>query len=82
MKYIILEDFSGQPAPFLFPDKVAHIDMRDQLPYANLLSAGYIALVDGRMVCSSGHAELNMSSRPEDAECITEFFIRRSAGTR
>ena len=79
MKYIILEDFSGQPAPFLFPDKVAHIDMRDQLPYAGVFSAGYIALVDGRFVCSGGDADLNVSARPEDAECITAFFIRGSS---
>lgn len=78
MKYIILEDFSGQPAPFLFPDKVAHVDMRDQLPYAGVLSAGYIALEEGRFVCSGGDAELNVSARPEDADCIAALFTRGS----
>lgn len=77
MKYIICEDFSGQPIPFLFPDKVAHIDMRDQLPYANVVSAGYIILAEGQFVCSGGDAELSVSARPEDAECIASFFARR-----
>ena len=78
MKYVICEDFSGQPVPFLFPDKVAHIDMREQLPYVNVISAGYAILADGQFVCSGGDAELNVSARPEDAECITAFFARRS----
>lgn len=78
MKYIIFEDFSGQPAPFLFPDKVAHIDMRDQLPYASVLSAGYVTLTDGRFVCSGGDVELNVSARPEDGERIAAFFTRGS----
>ena len=80
MKYIICEDFSGQPAPFLFPDKVAHIDMRDQLPYASVVSAGYVSLADGRFVCSGGDAELNVSARPEDAACIASFFARKDDG--
>ncbi|MDR2489049.1 MAG: hypothetical protein LBD42_06125 [Desulfovibrio sp.] len=74
MKYVICEDFSGQPAPFLFPDKVAHSDMRDQLPYASVISAGYIKIHEGRFLCSGGDAGLNLSARPEDAECIAAFF--------
>lgn len=77
MKYVICEDFSGQPAPFLFPDKVAHIDMRDQLPYTSVVSAGYVALVDGHFVCFGGDAELQVSARPGDAECIASFFSRK-----
>lgn len=77
MKYIICEDFSGQPIPFLFPDKVAHVDMREQLPYANILSAGYIVLEKGKFVCSGGDAELGVSYREEDATAITGYFERR-----
>ncbi len=77
MKYIICEDFSGQPIPFLFPDKVAHMDMREQLPYTSVLSVGYVILADGQFVCSGGDAEMGISSRPEDAACITAFFSRR-----
>ena len=81
MKYIICEDFSGQPIPFLFPDKVAHVDMREQLPYAKIVSAGYIILEKGRFVCSGGDAELGVSSRPQDAEHLLEFFARRDGAT-
>jgi len=80
MKYIICEDFSGQPIPFLFPNRVSHADMREQLPYAKILSAGYILLADGHFVCSGGDAELKLVSRPEDAECISAFFQRRAEG--
>lgn len=77
MKYIICEDFSGQPVPFMFPDRVAHIDMREQLPYAKVISAGYISLIEGNFLCSGGDAELGAVSRPEDAEQITAFFSDR-----
>lgn len=80
MKYIMCEDFSGLPIPFLFPDKVAHADMREQLPYTKVISAGYIILAEGQFVCSGGDAELGVSSRPEDAEQIAVFFARRAAG--
>ena len=74
MKYLIFEDFGGQPIPFLFPDKVAHADMREQLPYARVLSAGYIALEQGGFACAGGDKELGVSSRPEDASFIGSFF--------
>jgi hypothetical protein len=79
MKYIICEDFSGQPVPFLFPDRVAHLDMRDVLPYAAVLSAGYAALEGGRFVCTGGDAELGASARPEDAALLTSFFTAGEA---
>lgn len=78
MKYILCEDFSGQPIPFLFPDKVAHLDMREQLPYANVLSAGYITLADGGFLCSGGDAELGVTAKAGDAECIAAFFTPRT----
>lgn len=78
MKYLICEDFGGQPIPFLFPEKVAHADMREQLPYTRVLSAGYISLKQGRFLCSGGDKELEVSARPEDAAFIEGFF---SGGT-
>ena len=36
MKYLIMEDFAGQPVSFVFPRRVDHGDMREQLPYAEL----------------------------------------------
>ena len=54
MKYLIVEDFSGQPVCFLFPRRVDHGDMRDQLPYGRVISAGFAELDDGRFLCSGG----------------------------
>lgn len=78
MKYIICEDFGGYPIPFLFPDKVAHADMREQLPYTNVLSAGYVELKNGRFVCSGGDAELGLTARPQDAGDLEAFFSTRA----
>lgn len=72
MKYLIAEDFAGQPAPFIFPEKVTHADMREQLPYTRILAAGYIAFADGAFLCSGGDNELNIFARPEDAAIIAE----------
>ncbi len=75
MKYLICEDFSGLPIPFLFPDKVAHADMREQLPYTRVLSAGYIHRTDTGFVCSGGDAELGVAAQEADATCIMAFFV-------
>ena len=42
MKYLIMEDFAGQPVSFVFPRRVDHGDMREQLPYGRVLGAGYV----------------------------------------
>ncbi|MDR1946716.1 MAG: hypothetical protein LBQ51_06070 [Desulfovibrio sp.] len=77
MKYILCEDFAGQPVPFLFPDRVSHLDMREQLPYARVLSAGYVSLEDNHFVCSGGDAEIGVYAGKKDAECIAAFFRTR-----
>ena len=77
MKYLICRDFAGLPVPFLFPDKVAHVDMREQLPYSGVLSAGYTALRDGRFVVWGGDSELGAQAAEGDAELLTDFFTER-----
>ena len=62
MKYLIMEDFSGQPVPFIFPRRVDHADMRDQLPYGQVISAGVVEHGPEGFVCHGGNAELK--SRP------------------
>ena len=42
VKYLIVEDFSGQEVPFIFPRRVDHSDMREQLPYSRVVSAGFV----------------------------------------
>ena len=74
MKYLICQDFAGQPAPFVFPDKVAHSDMREQLPYGQVISAGYVAVANGTFICSGGDADLGIHSRPGDAAILMQFF--------
>ena len=74
MKYLIAEDFAGQPVPFIFPDRVTHADMREQLPYTRVLAAGYITLDNGMFICSGGDADLNIFARPEDSAIIAASF--------
>lgn len=74
MKYLIAEDFAGHPVPFIFPDRVTHTDMREQLPYTKILSAGYILLRDGNIVCHGGDADVNAVAGPDDARIIEDCF--------
>lgn len=74
MKYIIFEDFAGQPEPFIFPRRVDHGDMREQMPYTKVLSAGYIEWQEGAFVCHGGYSELDAVARPEDAAIIMARF--------
>ena len=79
MKYLIVEDFSGQPVCFLFPRRVDHGDMRDQLPYGRVISAGFAELDDGRFLCSGGSQELKVTALPdEDAALLAEALRHRS----
>lgn len=66
MKYLICEDFGGHQVAFLFPDRVDHADMREQLPYAKITSAGYIELSDTSFRCFGGSKELGINARPEE----------------
>lgn len=78
MKYLIVEDFSGQAVPFVFPRRVDHVDMREQLPYGQVLSAGFLELGPQGFICSGGHAELGLKARPvEDAAIIAEALRQR-----
>ena len=61
MKYLIMEDFAGQPVSFVFPRRVDHGDMREQLPY-------------GAFRCHGGYAELDIVARPEDEAILMEAF--------
>lgn len=74
MKYLIAEDFSGQPVAFIFPDRVTHADMREQLPYTRILSAGYVTVENGAFTCSGGDADLDIFARPGDSEIISASF--------
>lgn len=78
MKYLIVEDFSGQAVPFIFPRRVDHGDMRDQLPYSRVIAAGFVELSAHGFICSGGSPELHLKARPsEDAEVITESLRHR-----
>ncbi|MBQ7738642.1 MAG: hypothetical protein IJT59_03180 [Desulfovibrionaceae bacterium] len=78
MKYIIVQDFSGQEVPFIFPRRVDHADFRDQLPYGKVVAAGFVQLTKDGFVCTGGDTELNLKAREQiDAEVIREALRPR-----
>ena len=77
VKYLIMEDFSGQSVVFIFPRRVDHLEMREQLPYKKAISAGYLELQDGAIRCFGGHAELALHSRRQDADIIRNSLRQR-----
>ena len=67
-----------QAVPFIFPRRVDHSDMREQLPYSRVISAGIAELGPQGFVCSGGNAELGLTARPqEDAAILTEALRQR-----
>lgn len=70
LNYLIVEDFSGQPTPFIFPVKVAHEDMRSQLPYGKIISGGVVILDHGDFICSGGSPELGIAARPDQDAAV------------
>lgn len=78
MKYLIFEDFAGQAVPFIFPDKVAHSEMREQLPYGQVLSGGFLNFDSDGFRCHGGDGELGIKSRPEEDLSIILNALRTS----
>jgi hypothetical protein len=77
MKYIIFEDQAGRAVPIIFPDKIGHAEMREQMPYGTVLSCGYVELdADRRFLCHGDCQELGARSAEQDAEKIAAAFGR------
>lgn len=74
MKYIIFEDFSGKQTPILFPERILHEELREQIPYAKVLSAGYVYSTEEGFSCRGKVRELGVFSRDEDSRIIARSF--------
>lgn len=77
MKYIIFEDFAGEQTPIIFPSRIRHDEMREQMPYAKVLSAGEIYLENQVFFCQGKSQELGVQSRPEDSRIIAVYFQKQ-----
>lgn len=75
MKYIVFEDFSGKQTPILFPERILHEEMREQIPYTKVLAAGYVYLTEQGFVCRGKVRELEVSAREEDSGIISQAFL-------
>lgn len=71
MKYILFKDFSGEPVPVIFPARAKFSEMREQIPYSEAVSGGFVQLRGGVMACHGEAKELGLTARPEDGEIIT-----------
>jgi hypothetical protein len=74
VKYIIFEDFSGKQTPILFPERILHEELREQIPYAKVLSAGYVYSTEEGFSCRGKVRELGVSSSEEDSRIISRSF--------
>ncbi len=74
MKYIIFEDFSGKEAPILFPERILFEEMREQIPYSKVISAGYVYMGPKGFYCMGESKELGTKSRPQDKDIIAKHF--------
>ena len=70
MKYIMFEDFSGAAMPIIFPKRIDFAEMREQIPYTKVLSAGYVNFTGTGFTCHGESKSLEVHARPEDAGII------------
>jgi len=71
MKYIMFEDFSGAAMPIIFPKRIDFTEMREQIPYTKVLSAGYVHVSGGAFACHGESKSLAVQARAEDAAVIS-----------
>ena len=77
MKYLLVENFAGQTVPFIFPSTVDHSDMREQLPYEQVIACGTLVMQGDGFVCSGGNKELGVQSRGEEDAAIIAAALRQ-----
>ena len=70
MKYIMFEDFSGAPLPIIFPKRIDFTEMREQIPYTKVLSAGHVHVTNAGFSCFGESKSLAAQARSEDALII------------
>ncbi|MHC1699404.1 MAG: hypothetical protein AB9900_00290 [Humidesulfovibrio sp.] len=70
MKYIMFEDFSGAPVPIIFPKRIDFAEMREQIPYTKVLSAGHVHVSGAGFACHGESKSLAVQARSEDALII------------
>lgn len=74
MKYIIFEDFAGEPTPVMFPERISFMEMREQIPYTKVISAGTIKIVNGNITCSGRSSELGVAASNQDSAVIAGYL--------
>ncbi len=74
MKYIMFEDFSGTAIPVIFPNRINHEEMREQMPYTKVLSAGYVTYRADGFSCHGSSKALKAEVGTDDAKIISAKF--------
>lgn len=74
MKYILFEDFGGKAVPLIFPERIAFDELREQIPYSTVRSAGFVTLGPKGFACHGEARELGVSAHPDDAALISRHF--------
>lgn len=65
-KYILFE-IDGLESPVIFPPWIQHDQVRSKFMYAGVLSAGFVKIENGKVVCFGKSTSLNIQSNPKDA---------------
>ncbi|NDV20117.1 hypothetical protein GO013_11900 [Pseudodesulfovibrio sp. JC047] len=74
MKYIMFKDFSNTAVPVIFPNRIKFDEMREQMPYTTVISAGYVSHGPTGFACHGKSKGLNVVARQEDGAIITARF--------
>jgi hypothetical protein len=69
MKYLIVQTPDGE-TPVIFPDYMYHNDFEEMLGGPDVVAAGLIEIVEGKVRCSGSSLSLGIDSRGEDDQFV------------
>ena len=73
MKYIIF-DMDGIEIPVIFPGITMHNRIANGLSLWEPISAGFVSLIEGKIMAYGDSESLGIMSRKEDSQIINRFF--------
>ena len=77
-KYVVIEYPEKGECIIIFPDMLVHKDIGRNNAHmgCKIISAGFVTLRDGEIICHGESESLKLKSRPEDTDLANRMFGR------
>lgn len=72
-KYVVIKDSHGEESMYIFDGQHQHKWFADKMT-GTVVSAGFLAIRSGRVICTGLSTTLDMESRPQDVDMAKKMF--------